>query len=249
MPQTRSAKKLLKILTYVLGRRPDEFGLLPDPEGFIKVKDLLKAISEDTEWKNLHAQQINEMFLTVSNLPLEIVDNKIRAKDRERLFVPKKAVNPPKLLFVCVREKAHAHVSNKGIRPSGHRHVILSSSKEMAKKIGKRGDRSPVLLTVLTKKSIDEGVVFYQAGETLFTASYIPSTCFTGPPLPKEKEISKPQKTKSEVGEAKFSGSYFVDLKHMEQGREKLKLKNKREKTLRKKSIKRARKQKNRWPE
>jgi len=249
MPQTRSAKKLLKILTYVLGHSPDEFGLLPDPEGFIKVKDLLKAVSEDSEWKNLRARQISEIFLTVSNPPLEIVDNKIRTKDRERLFVPKKAENPPKLLFVCVRKKAHAHVTNKGIWPSGYRYVILSSSKKMAKRIGKRSDRDPVLLTVLTKNSIDEGVVFYQAGKTLFTASYIPSTCFTGPPLPKEKEMPKHQKPESEVGKAKSSGSYLVDLKHMEQSREKLKLKSKREKTLRKKSIKRARKQKNRWPE
>lgn len=249
MTQTKTVKQLSKILTYILCYRPDEFGLIADTDGFIKIKDLLKAVSEDREWKNIRMQQINEICLTTSPPLFEIANNTIRAKNREKLCVSKQTNTPPKQLFTCIRKKAYAHVANKGIQPSGHNHVILSSSKEMATKIGKRIDQHPVLLTVLTQKSLNEGVVFYQAGETLFTSSYIPATCFTGPPLPKEKERPKPKKTESELTGPSFPGSYLVDLKHMEQSREKLKLKSKREKTQRKKDIKRARKQKKIWSE
>jgi putative RNA 2'-phosphotransferase len=34
------------MLSYVLGRRPDEFGLVPDADGFVRLKDLLKALHE-----------------------------------------------------------------------------------------------------------------------------------------------------------------------------------------------------------
>jgi putative RNA 2'-phosphotransferase len=238
----KEAQRLSKILTYVLGHRPDEFGLVPDSDGFVKIKDLLKAVCEDKEWKNLRISQINEICLTTSDPPFEIVNSTIRAKNRENLFVPKKAGPPPKLLFTCIRQKAYAHVANKGLQPGVSNHVILSSSEEMATRIGRRSDQEPVLLKVLVKKSLDEGVIFYQAGELLFTAAYIPATCFTGPALPMEKAPAKPKKTESV--KPKVPGGYLIELKHMEQNEEKLRLKNKREKTLREKNIQRARKQK-----
>ena len=40
MSQQRSPKQLAKFLNYVLGRRPDEFGLVMDKDGFVKIKDL-----------------------------------------------------------------------------------------------------------------------------------------------------------------------------------------------------------------
>ena len=49
MPQKGSPKQLAKFLNYVLGRRPDEFGLVTDKEGFVKIKDLIKATSEEEE--------------------------------------------------------------------------------------------------------------------------------------------------------------------------------------------------------
>jgi len=46
----RSPQNLAKMLAYVLGRRPDEFGLIPDAEGFVRIKDLLKALHEEEGW-------------------------------------------------------------------------------------------------------------------------------------------------------------------------------------------------------
>ncbi len=44
MSRQRSPQQLAKFISYILARRPDEFGLVPDPNGFVKIKDLLKAI-------------------------------------------------------------------------------------------------------------------------------------------------------------------------------------------------------------
>ena len=45
--QQRSPKQLAKFFNYVLGRRPDEFGLVTDKEGFVKIKELIKATNEE----------------------------------------------------------------------------------------------------------------------------------------------------------------------------------------------------------
>ena len=38
---------LSRMLAYVLGHRPDEFGLLPDESGYVRLKDLLTALKEE----------------------------------------------------------------------------------------------------------------------------------------------------------------------------------------------------------
>ena len=40
MSRVNELKKQAKFLAYILGVHPDEFGLVPDKEGFVKIKDL-----------------------------------------------------------------------------------------------------------------------------------------------------------------------------------------------------------------
>jgi len=41
------------MLTYILAYRPDEFGLVPSEEGFVRYKDLLKALHEEDGWRTV----------------------------------------------------------------------------------------------------------------------------------------------------------------------------------------------------
>ena len=54
MRHKKDPKQLAKLLNYALGRDPDEFGLVPDESGFIKIKELLKALHEEDGWKLLY---------------------------------------------------------------------------------------------------------------------------------------------------------------------------------------------------
>mgnify|MGYP002064141397 CR=1 FL=1 len=47
MAKNKKTHGLSKLLTYVLERKPDEFGLVPDADGFIPVADLLKVAKEE----------------------------------------------------------------------------------------------------------------------------------------------------------------------------------------------------------
>jgi putative RNA 2'-phosphotransferase len=205
-------KKKARFLKYILGLRPDEFGLVPDRNGYVKIKDLLKAVHEEDGWRSFRQANINEMMLSLPNPPLEINENRIRAKNGQQL--PKR-VSPehlPKLLFTCLRPKALHATMEKGILPMGRKHVILSSDKSMAKRIGRRIHASPALLTVNVESALKQGTLFLQAGETLFLARIIPVGCFTAPPLPKEPGITKPKEPQKTKERDRFPGSFFPDM-------------------------------------
>jgi putative RNA 2'-phosphotransferase len=212
MGKAKSPQSLAKLLTYILGRRPDEFGLVTDANGFVKVRDLLKALSEEEGWKYVRRSHLNEILYSLTDPPFEISDKQIRAKSREQLSRPKPAENLPKLLFTCIRKRAYRSVLDNGIFPSAYHQVVLCANRETALRIGKRTDHDPVMLTIQVQKSIANGVTFFQTGKSLYLAESIPASCFRGPPLPKEKpEAKKPDDT-DEASRPKMAGSYPASL-------------------------------------
>jgi putative RNA 2'-phosphotransferase len=213
MAKLRSLEQLAKFISYILGRNPAEFGLVPDPDGFVKIKDFLKAVSEEDGLKYVRRSNINEILVTLPNPPVEIRENHIRAKHRLAMPANIPAKNLPKLLYTCVRRKAYPSVLENGIRPMGFSHVILSSEPDMAERIGKRKDPMPVQLVVQTEISLDKGIIFYEAGETLYLAESIHPDCFTGPPLPKQKEPVAKMDTVDEPARDRMPGSFILELK------------------------------------
>lgn len=212
MSKQRSPKQLAKFIDYILRRRPDEFGLVTDEEGFVRIKELLKAVNEEEGYGYVRQSHLDEIMLSVPDHAFEVIDNRIRSNFRDQLPHHVYAPDPPKLLYTCVRRKAYPHVAEKGIRPAGFSQVVLSSDVDMAERLGRRSDRSAVLLTVQVQSCVDQGGVFCQAGESLFLADFIPAGCFTGPPLPKEKPLA-PKPAEREPGPLQRpGGSYFIDL-------------------------------------
>jgi putative RNA 2'-phosphotransferase len=213
MAKNRSPEYIAKLISYILGCNPAEFGLVPDPHGFVKIKEFLKALSEEQRLKHVRRSNINEILITLPNPPIEIKGNCIRAKHRLAIPTNTPAQNLPKLLYTCVRRKAYPSVLENGIRPMGFSHVILSSEPGMAERIGKRKDPMPVQLVVQTETSLDKGIMFYEAGETLYLAESIQPGCFTGPPLPKQKELTAKREIVHEPMIDRMPGSFMLKLK------------------------------------
>ncbi len=186
--------------------------MVTDKEGFVRIKDLLKATSEEEGLKFVRRSHINEIMVSLPDHGLEIADNLIRTIKREQLPKQSFALDPPKLLYTCVRKKAYPYVLDKGIMPAGFAKVILSASRDLAERIGRRSDRAAVLLTVQVNRSEDKGVVFFKAGESLFLADYIPPDCFSGPPLPRELPDTRKADNSKKEPAGMPAGSFFLDL-------------------------------------
>ena len=213
MAKRRNLEQLAKFISYILGRNPAEFGLVPDSDGFVKIKEFLKVFAEEEGLKYVRRSNINEILITLPNPPVEIMGNHIRAKHRHAMPKNTPAQNLPKLLYTCERRKAYPGVLENGIRPMGFSHVILSSEPEMAERIGRRKDPMPVQLVVQTEMSLDKGITFYDAGETLYLAESIQPGCFTGPPLPKQKEPPAKKDAVDAPELDRMPGSFILEIK------------------------------------
>ncbi|MBC8246838.1 MAG: RNA 2'-phosphotransferase [Deltaproteobacteria bacterium] len=212
----KALNRLSKFMAYVLGRHPDEFGLVPDPTGYVKMKELLKAVCEEEGYRHIRKSHLDEILISLPEPPIEIEGTMIRAKHREHLPKPVKTTALPKHLYTCIRKRAHSHILENDITPMGIAFVVMSASKEMAERMGKRIDPEPVLLTVQSEKSMERNVQFYRMGDNLFLADTIPCGCFIAPPLPKQPTVMKVKEKDIEKKRDPRPGSYPITPAHIE---------------------------------
>jgi putative RNA 2'-phosphotransferase len=102
-------------------------------------------------------------------------------------------------------------VQEKGIYVSGEEKIVLASDPDLARRIGKRRDPNPVLLTVKVEQTIENSVVYRQVGEELFLADFIPAGTFSGPALPKEKAESAKKAPDEARPFRPDPGTFFLD--------------------------------------
>ncbi|NOY69868.1 MAG: hypothetical protein GXP53_10365 [Deltaproteobacteria bacterium] len=201
-----------KFLRYILERRPDEFGLVPDENGWITLKSLLQAFAETEDWRHIRKNDIKEL-LFYPDCGMEISENRIRAKDRRRLPVFKPCIEVPKLLYTCVRRRAYSAVLDKGLFSGPGGRITCFADLKLAKKAGERFDPKPVLLTIHTSSSTAREIKFSRFGEFIFLCDMVPAGAFTGPSLGNvlKTEPEKAAKTeKKESARMEHPGTYII---------------------------------------
>lgn len=207
-------ENLGRFMFYILGHRPYEFGLVPDKDGFVNYKELLWAIHEEDGWSYVRQGSINEVLLGKDRALFESDDKSIRALDRHwELNLNNPSPFLPKILFLPIRRRAHPVAMEKGLRPIAGRYHILSPDRDMAQRIGRRRDQSPVILEVMADKALKGGTAFYPFGD-LFLASEIPSRYIAAPPVPKEVvrlRDERPKKKEEKSGDFQ-AGTFVLDL-------------------------------------
>lgn len=212
MKHSQSIGKLSKFVTYILGRQPDEFGLVPDENGFVKIKDLMKVLAEEPGWRHVRLNQIREMIHTTRSPAVEIEKNVIRAVNRSHLFSPEIPDILPKLLYYPVRQRAYPSILEKGLRSFAYgQRIVLADDRQLAHRLGRRIDPSPVILTVNTNHACKQGVTIWRFGGLLFLLDGLPIGCFSGPPLPKSRPIQKKEPNPEAPVSPKTPGSYLMD--------------------------------------
>ncbi len=199
---------LAKVLAYILGRCPDEFGLVPSADGFVPVKALLQALAEEDGWRHVRRGHLNELIMLGAEAPVEMVDQRIRAVERRHLPALTAAANPPKLLFAAIRRRAYDHVRQEGIADLEPPGLVLAAEPSMALRMGRRRDPDPVLLEVRSRDLMAAGAALWSFGQGLFVASALPPGCFSGPPPPK---TAPPLPSPTPVRPAPHPGSFFLD--------------------------------------
>ena len=117
--------KLSKFLAYVLGRGPDEFGIVPDGDGFVRIKELLQALHEEQGWRHVRQAHLNEALIVPGKPVIEIDGSRIRALDRSRLPKADEPGDLPKLLYIAIRSRAYPAVLDKGLSTAREKRASL----------------------------------------------------------------------------------------------------------------------------
>lgn len=213
MKHSQSIDKLAKLLFYILGRHPEEFCLIPDDNGYVKIKDLMKALGEEPGWRHVRLNHVREVLYSNRSPDIEMQNQLIRAVDRSRLPVPEVSDVFPKLLYYPVRQRAYPVVLVKGVLPAATRkRIILTDDITLAERLGQRIDPSPVILTVNSTSARKKGATILRFGKKLCLSDCLPIGSFRGPPLPKNRPLPKmADKTEPQYTQ-KTPGSFNMDL-------------------------------------
>jgi len=202
-------------MVYVLGHRPEEFGLVPDTDGFISFKEFLWAIHEEPGWGYVRQGHINEVLMGKERSLFQWEDDRIKTTEKRWcLDLENPSQSLPKILYVAVRRRAHPHAMEKGL--GSDKYMVLSCEPEMALRIGRRRDQKPVLLEILTSPAQQEGIPFFSFGD-LYLTKEIPARFISGPPVPQEAQANqKEERAKEEKAIPKPSvfapGAFVLDI-------------------------------------
>jgi putative RNA 2'-phosphotransferase len=205
-------KELAKIIDYILYHRPDEFGLFPDEDGSVPIKELLWALHEEPGWSYVRPTHLRE--LAYSNLLVNFSLHDAHIRPKAPSSVRPALATPPRFLFHGARRQAYQTILEHGLRPGGRGHVALASTEEMALRIGSRRDAKPVLLTVHATRACEAGHLFLRCGELLYLVRELPPSFLAGPP---PEEVRPPAKAPSKSPEAaepdiwQTPGSFLLD--------------------------------------
>jgi putative RNA 2'-phosphotransferase len=218
---TQKKDHLEKTLRYVLGVAPDEFGLCPNPDGYIPLKELIMALRDDPDWRGLSEGRILEL----SNLPLnqsilEIKDKSIRILPELSELPPSISpeLKPPKLLYFGLKPSAWPAVFKYGLGPKpGESHLKLFPTKEMALKVAQRFCQNPFIITVTLALTVKDGTVINPYSENLWLSGQLKPEALSGPPISFELENEKSkkahqQKDKPKPLEQKIPGQKTITI-------------------------------------
>jgi putative RNA 2'-phosphotransferase len=201
-------ENLTRMILYMLAHRPDEFGILPDGDGYVRIKELLKALNQEPGWSHIRSFNIQEMILHGGRSLFELEHDRIRPIERRwQIIELDLSCTIPHVLYTAIRRRAHWHVFDKGLSSSPGKKLILSEKKDLIIKIGKRKDNEPVILEILSEKALTHGVKFYHFGE-LYLADYIPREYIAGP-MPPAEDRKKKSEAKKEP--PYLAGTFVLD--------------------------------------
>ena len=169
--------KLSKEVSYALRHAPWEYELELDKNGWVPIAQLLQAFHKTADWQNVELDDLKVMIEKSEKKRHEIKENSIRALYGHS--VPMKIVKeeaiPPKFLYHGTAHNFLSEIEKNGLSPMSRQYVHLSEDIETANLVGKRKDKTPIILAINTENAREKGVKFYLGNEKVWLADSIPS--------------------------------------------------------------------------
>ncbi len=174
----RELDHLGRVLTGILRHFPDRYSLPIDPQGWVALPGIVRAISQKhPAYHWLRVQHLVAIAETDAKGRYEVRDDRIRATYGHTLEVEPDlpTENIPDQLYFPVTAEEAAIVLEVGLKPSDRRKVHLSKTAEDARAAGAVRTPEPILLEVDAKRARGDGLVIMRAGKTVYLVNQVPA--------------------------------------------------------------------------
>jgi putative RNA 2'-phosphotransferase len=174
MPDKRLIQ-VSKLMSLILRHKPDQFGLVLDPEGFVTIEDVISALRKVIPDASIDDVRRVVELIEPDKARFTIAGIDIRANYGHSLSERIKQVRvvPPDVLLHGTSETVASTIRREGIRPMGRQYVHLTTIRDLAVRVGARHGRSRVL-EVNAVLASQQGVAFYRANDSFWLADFVP---------------------------------------------------------------------------
>ena len=214
-----------KMALNILGHNPDEFGVVLDPEGWIKLKTLRMAMVEEAGFAWVSPGLLKQFFTLYAREKFELNEKSVRLRpDYQPIEMPSVIRKPPSdILYTPIRTRAYNTVSSKGLTGFGKQWIVLATDREKAERLGRRKEKEPVIAEVKASLAEQSGNDFYRYGKSLYLSKRIDAHWIILPPLSgKKKEMERKRMEKKaeteatkeqhkKIEEPSLPGSFFLE--------------------------------------
>jgi putative RNA 2'-phosphotransferase len=169
--ETNVKTSVSKYMSYLLRHCPQNLDM--DAEGFVDVNELLMKIrGRYLVDKSLILEIVNRS----DRKRFEIIGNKIRALYGHTLPVRPKLEEDRNIisLYHGTTPEAASRILKEGLKPMKRKWVHLSPTIGIAKEVGMRRTKDPVVLEIDAKAAIRNRIRFYRATDKVYVCESIP---------------------------------------------------------------------------
>lgn len=169
------ARRLSKLMTFLLRHQPARFGLTLDVEGFVPIDDLIVAIRP--RYPAVTMADILQVVATddPDKQRFSIRGHEVRANyghsTANRIRHPEGT--PPESLYHGTSVDSMEDIRRHGLRPMGRQYVHLTADVDLALRIGARHG-APCLVRVEAARASADGFQFYVASRGLWLVARLP---------------------------------------------------------------------------
>lgn len=194
MKLPRQLEALARMLAYMLGHHPDEFGLVLAEDGSIPFKQVHRALIHEPGWGFVRRHHLDQVVSLLQPPAFEVVEERLRCLKPGPAPRRHPGMAPPPLLYLAIPPRSHERVWQEGLKAAAGQELVLARTRELALKLGSRRAPAPILITIQAQAAAKSGLSFAGYGEELFLVLALPRDFLQMPAPPPPSVQPRPAK-------------------------------------------------------
>ncbi|WP_025897282.1 RNA 2'-phosphotransferase [Sneathiella glossodoripedis] len=181
-------KRLSKVISHALRHEPEKYGIKLDSNGWAPIQTLIEGIKRQAPvFSAIEIEDITSAIQSSDKVRHEIKSGQIRAtyghSTKKKINKTIEMTGVPDHLFHGTSPDAWAIIKEEGLNPQSRQYVHMSNNAQVARKVGARKSKNPVVLQIDTILARKNSVQFSREKNGVWLSNAIPSFCI--------KEIAK----------------------------------------------------------